>query len=80
MGHFIYIMWSKNIHKATIIEQTGGEVVDKKEKLQFSDFITDSIYKYGWNLSYKYEGPVKMLPFLVWINQMQIKSIKRKQK
>ena len=30
MGHYIFIMLSKNSNKATIIEHTGGEHVDEK--------------------------------------------------
>jgi hypothetical protein len=33
MGHYIFIMLSKNTNKATIIEQTGGEKVDEKKAL-----------------------------------------------
>ena len=57
MGHYIFIMLSKNSNKATIIEQTGGEVVNEKKALsQLSDYISDYIYKYNWQD--RDEGPV----------------------
>ena len=63
MGHYIFIMLSKNSNKATIIEQTGGKKVDEiKSIFQFSDFIIDYIYKYGWQLSYIHKGKVKVQP------------------
>jgi hypothetical protein len=49
MGHYIFIMLSKNSNKATIIEQTGGEKVDEKRALlDYYDYISDYTYKYNW--------------------------------
>ena len=49
MGHYIFIMLSKNTNKATIIEQTGGEKVDEKKALQqFANYISDYTYRYNW--------------------------------
>ena len=45
----------------------------KKSILSLSDYITDFIYKYGWQLSYKHEGPVKVQPISRQKNKMQIK-------
>ena len=59
MGHYIFIMLSKNTNKATIIEHAGGEVVNEKKALsQFYDYIIDYIYKYDWQV--RDEVPVKV--------------------
>ena len=76
-------MLSNNRNKATIIKHTGGEVVnDKQEILQHSYIITDSIYKYIWQLSFKNEGPVKVQPFSSWnkanANKKKINANKKK--
>ena len=57
MGHYIFIMLNKNSNKATIIEQTGGEVVHEKRALQqLTHYISDYTYRYNWQD--KDAGPV----------------------
>ena len=57
MGHYIFIMLSKNSNKATIIEQTGGEVVNDKRALKkLAEHISEYTDKYNWQD--KDAGPV----------------------